>query len=201
MATAKGVIQCYAAQAEVEAAHRVIVAADLAEGGAEHASLLPMIEAARPMGTDQTVVTADAGYHSKESLEALRAISTSALIADLGMRKCDERLADQGKHRAKGDPLHDKRAPKEDAPRTFKASESGYDSESNRCIWPAGKALYSSGGDVVIRGVTLHRVKGAIRDCEPCKFRQQCLLSLDRSCIRQVSLNLSRPRPVDAMTL
>ena len=77
MATGKGVIQGYAARAAVDAKHRVIVAADLAEGATEQASLLSMIEAARPMGTDQTMITADAGYHSKDNVEVSRAIQFS----------------------------------------------------------------------------------------------------------------------------
>lgn len=201
MATGKGVIQGYAAQAAVDAKRRVIVAADLAEGGTEQASLLPMIEAARPMGTDQTVITADAGYHSKDNLEALRASETPALIADPGMRKRDERLKGQAKHKAKGDPLHDKRASDEGPAGTFKASEFRHDPETNRCICPAGKALYSSGSEVVIKGIALHRFKGAIRDCEPCGLRRQCLRHPDKTRMRQVSINLNRPKPVDAMAL
>lgn len=198
MATGKGVIQGYAAQAAVDAKRRVIVAADLAEGGTEHGSLLPMVDSARPMGTDQTLITADAGYHSKDNLEALRKSETPALIADPGMRKRDERLAGQDKHRAKGDPLHDKSASKDAAPKTFKASDFHHDAEANRCICPAGKALYSSGSEVVINGYTLHRFKGAIRDCEPCELRTQCLRKPETSRVRQVSINLNRAKPLDA---
>jgi hypothetical protein len=160
-----------------------------------------MVDAARPMGTDQTVFTADAGYHSKDNLEALRESQTPALIADQGMRKRDERLAEQGKHRDKGDPLHDKRAPKDAAPKTFTASEFRHDAENNRCICPAGKALYSSGSEVVINGYTLHRFKGAIRDCEPCELRSQCLRKPETSRFRQVSINLNRAKPIDATEL
>ncbi|MGD9713255.1 MAG: IS1182 family transposase [Thermomicrobiales bacterium] len=201
MATGKGVIQGYAAQAAVDAKHRVIVAADLAEGGTEQASLLPMIEAARPLGTDQTLITADAGYHSKDNLEALRASGTPVLVADPGMRKRDERLKDQAKHKAKGDPLHDKRGPGESASKTYKADAFRYDPETNRCICPAGKALYSSGSEVVIKGITFHRFKGAIRDCGQCELRRQCLRDPGKTRIRQVAINLNRPKPVDAMTL
>jgi transposase len=44
MATAKGVIQGYAAQAAVDSAHQVIVAADVIGSGSEQAMLLPMID-------------------------------------------------------------------------------------------------------------------------------------------------------------
>jgi transposase len=44
MATNKGVIQGYAAQAVVDSAHQVIVAADVTGSGSEQSMLLPMIE-------------------------------------------------------------------------------------------------------------------------------------------------------------
>ena len=44
MATSKGVIQGYAAQAAVDAMHQIIVAADVLGSGSEQAALLPMIE-------------------------------------------------------------------------------------------------------------------------------------------------------------
>ena len=46
MATSKGVIQGYAAQAAVDSAHQIIVAADLIGSGSEQSMLLPMIEQA-----------------------------------------------------------------------------------------------------------------------------------------------------------
>ena len=46
MATGKGIIQGYAAQAAVDSAHQIIVAADITGSGSEQAMLLPMIEQA-----------------------------------------------------------------------------------------------------------------------------------------------------------
>jgi hypothetical protein len=60
--------------------------ADLAEGGSEQSSLPPMIEAARPMGTAQTLITGDAGYHSKDNVEALRASQTPVRRATTRLR-------------------------------------------------------------------------------------------------------------------
>jgi hypothetical protein len=64
MATSKGVIQGYAAQAAVDAGHQVIVAAEVIGSGSEQAMLLPMIGRAQALANEQTVMTADAGYHS-----------------------------------------------------------------------------------------------------------------------------------------
>jgi hypothetical protein len=64
MATSKGVIQGYAAQAAVDSAHQVIVAADVIGSGSEQAMLLPMIEQSAAYREAHTLITADAGYHS-----------------------------------------------------------------------------------------------------------------------------------------
>jgi transposase len=201
MATSKGVIQGYAAQAAVDSKNQVIVAADVAGSGSEQASLLPMVQASKPFATQTTVITADAGYHNQANLEKLQEQSTPAMIADNEMRKRDERFRDQGKHKAKADPLYDKGAAKEEAPKLFKASEFRYDKQNNRCICPAGKALYSSGSEVQIKGITFHRFKGAIRDCEPCGMREQCLRKPQSTRIRQVAINLHRTKPLTAVEL
>jgi len=199
MATSKGVIQGYAAQAAVDARRQVIVAADVAGSGSEQASLLPMVEASRAFADPDTVMTADAGYHSTANVQALEVQGIPAMIADAGMRKRDERLRGQAKHKAKPDPLYDKGAAEPEGPKTFKASEFRYDKKNNRCICPAGKALYSSGSEVQVKGITFHRFKGAIRDCEPCHLRTQCLRAPDKTKIRQVAINLHRARPLDAV--
>jgi Transposase DDE domain len=70
MATGKGVIQGYAAQAAVDSAHQIVVAADVTGSGSEQAMLLPMIEQAA-LREDHTLITADAGYYSDENILAL----------------------------------------------------------------------------------------------------------------------------------
>ena len=77
MATSKGVMQGYAAQAAVDSANQVIIAADVVGSGSEQAMLLPMIEQASPFRTPDTLVTADAGYHSM-ALVAKAATATTA---------------------------------------------------------------------------------------------------------------------------
>lgn len=72
-ATSKGVLQGYAAQAVVDSHHQVIVAAQAVGSGSEQSSLLPMIDQSKALATTQTVMAADAGYHSKENLEKLMA--------------------------------------------------------------------------------------------------------------------------------
>jgi hypothetical protein len=54
MASGKGVIRGYSAQAAVDARHQVNAAADVT--GSERAMLLPMIEQVQPFATGQTVL-------------------------------------------------------------------------------------------------------------------------------------------------
>ncbi|MBC7380196.1 MAG: transposase, partial [Burkholderiaceae bacterium] len=81
MATSKGVIQGYAAQAAVDASHQVMVAADVTGSGSEQAMLLPMIEQTAGWRAEHTLITADAGYHSKENLQALHDAGIAAMVA------------------------------------------------------------------------------------------------------------------------
>lgn len=187
MATSKGVIQGYAAQAAVDASHQVIVAADVIGSGAEQPMLLPMIEQTQPVRAEKTVITADAGYHSKENMEALQAAGIAALVADAQMRKRDERLASQGHHKAKPDPLHDKRGVQRTV-RLFRPGEFIFDEQTNSCRCPAGQRLYSSGSHCKINGRIAHKFKGTKGGCGSCEMRAQCLRHPERTPVRQVAI-------------
>jgi hypothetical protein len=115
MATSKGVIQGYTGVAAVDAKHQIIVEAQAHGTGSEQALLMPMVKAAAPLCTPDTLITADAGYHSDANLKALAEQDRPALIADNQMRKRDERFKDQAKYKAQPDPLYDKAHPKKGA--------------------------------------------------------------------------------------
>lgn len=157
MATSKGVIQGYAAQAAVDESHQVIVAADVVGSGSEQAMLLPMIEQAQAVADDDTIMTADAGFHSHENMNALCARGIPALVADGQMRKRDERFASQQRHRDRPDPLHDKTKVQERIIRLFRPSDFIVEAQGNRCICPAGQTMYSSGSRCRINGRLAHR--------------------------------------------
>ena len=97
MATSKGVMQGDAAQAAVDSANQIIIAADVVGSGSEQAMLLPMIEQATPYRASNTLVTADAGYHSDANIEQLMQQGIPAMLADNQMRSRDERFANQDK--------------------------------------------------------------------------------------------------------
>jgi hypothetical protein len=187
MATSKGVIQGYAAQAAVDSAHQVIVAAGVLGSGSEQSALMPMIDKARAFITPATVITADAGYHSEENLRALQSQNIAAMIADNGMRKRDERFGDQGKHKAKADPLYDKTKPA-NKPRLFRPSDFVHDPHTNTCTCPAGEVLYSNGSHCTANGRQHHKFTGAKRSCVPCALRDRCLRRPEVTQVRQVAI-------------
>jgi hypothetical protein len=196
MATGKGVIQGYAAQAAVDSAHQVIVAAEVTGSGSQQAMLVPMVQASAAFRSTDTLITADAGYHSTENLQALAPQSIDALIADNQMRQRDERYESQDKHKAKPDPLYLKKPTgqnQEDQkvrlyrPEDFRVSE-----DQSHCICPAGRKLYSNGNGngsgCTINGRSAHKYTGSQSACGPCEHRSRCLRHPQRTAVRQVAI-------------
>ena len=170
MATSKGVIQGYAAQAAVDASHQVIVAADVTGSGSEQSMLLPMIEQTEAVRSTHTIFTADAGYHSQENLQALHDAGIAAMVADGQMRKRDERFATQGHQKTKPDPLYDKSGGQRQPLRLFRPGDFIVDAQANSCICPAGQTLYSNGGHCKINGRIAHKFTGTKAGCGACKL-------------------------------
>jgi transposase len=176
MATNKGVIQGYAAQAAVDSAHQVIVAADVIGSGSEQAMLLPMIEQSKPYREDHTLITADAGYHSDANVKHLKDHDIAALIADNQMRSRDERFEAQAKYKENPDPLSRKTAtgqPKE--VKRFGPKDFEFNND-NTATCPAGN-LMSSSGTIYISSRGLHYQTYAAKevDCTACPLSKQCL--------------------------
>ncbi len=71
----------------------------------------PFVAAMQGLLTAESLITADAGYHSDANVQQLAAMSVDALIADNDMRRRDERFATQDHHKAFHNPLHDKANP------------------------------------------------------------------------------------------
>jgi len=188
MATSKGVIQGYAAQAAVDNAHQVIVAADVIGSGSEQSMLHPMVEQCQPYRTDQTVITADAGYHSDMNIEQLMQQGIPALIADNQMRKRDERFNDQGKHKAKADTLYEKKSTtQEKIVKLFRPADFHFN-DDNTAICPAGKLLTSNGSlYLTAKGQRYHQYLAQVSDCRHCSKRTQCLRNPTSQRGRQVT--------------
>jgi transposase len=186
MATGKGVIQGYTGVAAVDGKHQIIVEAQAHGTGSEHELLLPVVIAMKDVLADNSVITADAGYHSEENLQKLAAMKVEALIADNGMRQRDERFATQDRYKDAPDPLYDKSNPETKAA-LYQPSDFIYDAEAKTCVCPAGKSLYGNGSHCLTNGYVSIRFRGAQRDCVPCSHRDQCLRTPSKTKTRQVA--------------
>jgi transposase len=172
MATGKGVIQGYAAQAAVDSAHQIIVAADVIGSGSEQAMLLPMIGKAS-LREASTLITADAGYYSDENVAALHERGIPALIADNGMRQRDERI-DNAHYKAKGEVLYDKRA--DIRPIKLYRPEHFTFNGDLTATCPAGKTLTSNGRVYTHpSGAKVQPFKARDEDCRGCAHKHRCL--------------------------
>jgi transposase len=193
MATSKGVIQGYAAQAAVDSAHQVIVAADVIGSGSEQAMLLPMIDRSAPVRHTDTLITADAGYHSDANIAALHERGIAAMVADNGMRQRDERI-DNAHHKAKGDALYDKAAVK--TLRFFRPEDFKFN-DDHTAICPAGRTLSSNGRIYGQRGHRFQRYEASAAHCSSCRLRTQCLRNPQTRRGRQVARFDRRQRDAD----
>jgi transposase len=187
MATDKGVIQGYTGVAAVDAKHQIIVDAQAHGTGSEQEVLLPVVEALAALRTSDTVLTADAGYHSEANLAALAAREVAALIADPDMRKRDERFADREHHTTAPNPLHDKSGTTKKTLPVFAPSDFTYDAEARTCVCPAGKSLNRRGARNVTNGYVGEHFQGAKRDCAPCALRDKCLRTPTSTVVRNVA--------------
>ncbi len=202
MATSKGVIQGYCGVAAVDDRHQIIVEAQAHGTGSEQELLLPVVKATASLRSPDTLITADAGYHSEANLTALAAQQIPALIADHQMRKRDERFADQGKYKQLPDPLYDKAHPKKGA-RHYLPRDFAYDAEQGTCLCPAGKSLYQNGTNCIHNGQVATKFQGALRDCLPCQQRDKCLRRPQTTKARQVSFFRGKadPAAINVMAL
>lgn len=184
MATSKGVIQGYAAQAAVDSAHQIIVAAEVIGSGSEQAMLLPMIDKSQPVRHTDTLITADAGYHSDANVGALQAQGIPAMIADNQMRQRDERI-DNAHHKAKDEPLYDKTAVK--TLKFFRPEDFRFE-DDNTATCPAGKTLSGNGSWYRTgQGPRYQRFEAQAQDCSRCHLRTRCQRDITSTRGRQVS--------------
>jgi hypothetical protein len=191
MPTAKGVVQGYTGVAAVDEKHQVIVEAQAHGTGSEQELLGPVSDALKALRAANTVLSADAGYHSEDNLKQLEAQGIEAFIPDNGYRKRDPRYEGQDQHSAKPDALWDKR-PKPDKAVLFRPRDFQVAEDLSHCICPAGKRLYRNGANCNFGGQRAVKFTGAKRDCEKCPLRAQCLRHPQRTEVRQVAIFLGK---------
>ena len=192
LAIAEGVIQAYTAVAAVDSQHQIIVAVKAHGSGSEQSTLLPMVRATDGIRHSETLITADAGYHSEDNVRALHEANIPALIVDGHMRKNDERFKVQSKYKLPPDPITDKSKTAEQlkaaqAKHRYQPKDFIHDALTKSCICPEGKALYSNGSRCVIDGRVYHKFTGNKTHCTTCTQRDKCLRTPEKTEVRQMS--------------
>jgi transposase len=199
LSTDKGVFQGYSGIAVVDAAHQVIIEAQAHGTGSEQELLLPVLDACAAQCDENTVVVADAGYHSEANLAGLAERGIDALIADPRMRHRDERYAEQHKHRDKPDPLHDK-SRKAKTSEVFGADAFAVAEDHSHAICPAGQRLYRN-GDCVVGAYRAIKFRAPASACSACPLRAQCLRKPNTTLTRQFAVLIRRPQVTYTATM
>ena len=146
-----------------------------------------MVAATAALRTPDTVITADAGYHSEANLTAVADAGVTVLIAVGGMRQRDERYATQGRYTTRPDPRHATLTPARNPLTVFGPEDCTYDPVARTCVCPAGQSLDRTGGRNVTGDHVGAHCRGATRDCGPCALRVQCLRTPEPTPVRHVA--------------
>ena len=184
MLTSHGVIQGYNGVAAVDDKHQIVVGAEAFGQGPENNLLQPMLETVSDnLGEgyiNSTKVTADSGFHCKDSVEYCFNESIDAYVADGNFRKRDPRFIDR-----------DRFQPENRKAKWFKADDFEYDAETNSCLCPAGNAMWESGTRVIDDNEYITFI-GYLNECNDCPLQKQCMRKPVKKCGRQVSIKLDR---------
>jgi hypothetical protein len=145
-----------------------------------------VLEALQPQPAPESVMTADAGYHSAANLAELERRGIDAYIPDAGYHTRDPRFAAQQCHRDKPEPLYDK-TPNPDKPRLFRAQAFRPAAGLSHCLCPAGKRQYRHGRHHDLHGIEAVKFTGPKRECMGCSLRHP-----QSRAVRQVAIFLGR---------
>ena len=184
MLTSHGVLQGYNGVAAADDKHQIIVGAEAFGQGPENNLLKPMIEnVGANLGEGyihRAKMTADSGFHCKDSVEYCFDENIDAYLADGNFRKRDPRFIDR-----------DRFQPKNRKAKFFKAEDFDYEPSTQRCRCPAGKDMWPSGRRA-IEGNAYVSFTGYLNTCINCPLQKQCMRHPVKSCGRQVSIKLER---------
>jgi transposase/C4-type Zn-finger protein len=191
MKTSHGVIQGYTGVASVDSKHQVVVQAEAFGQGQEHGLLKPALEGINATFSDSSKptqrrikkakITADSGYHNRETLEYLETEKVDGYIADTGFRARDPRFKDYK--------TPDERNKRKDKER-FTQEEFTIDIKNESCRCPAGHALYLKARRARIGHHLFMQFQAHEKDCMHCGLRKRCLKSEQQRTPRQVNVAL-----------
>jgi transposase len=198
MKTSQGVIQGYDGVTAVDGKHQIIVHAEAFGEAQEHDLLEPMVEGVRDnflsIGKEEDIfikakLAADSGFHTENNMEMLFTEGIDAYVADNLFRKRDPRFAESDRYKERS---KKERIKREGCNSCFTTRDFVFDHDLRYCRCPAGKRLYRSGGNVVVKNFRAYKFKGPKSACLPCVLRAQCLRYPERTEIRQVAYFVGR---------
>lgn len=191
MKTSHGVIQGYTGVAAVDSAHQVVVHAEAFGQGQEHGLLKPVIEgvretfAASPERLREALrsakITADAGYHNRDTLQYLEAERIDGYIADTGFRARDPRFKDYKRHKPE-----ERIKPSE----RFTRADFDVDLAAKTCRCPAGRPMWLKAERARIGHHLFMQFQAREKDCRGCGRRRRCLKNPNQPTPRQLHVAL-----------
>ena len=191
MKTSHGVIQGYTGVAAADSLHQVVVHAEAFGQGQGHGLLKPMIEGIRETFKEsrpkeakklrKAKVTADSGYHNRDTLEYLEAEGLDGYLADSGFRSRDPRFKDHKAAKARN-----KRKDKE----RFSQSEFRVDRNKETCYCPAGNPMWLKARRAKIGHQRFMQFQGYEEECNACGLRKRCLRNPNQKTPRQINITL-----------
>ena len=200
MKTSKGVIQGYDGVTVVDDKHQVIVHAEAFGKGQEHDLLKPMLDGTREnfraIGKEENVfektkLVADSGFHKEENMKMLLEEGIDGYVADPHFRKRDPRFAEVDKYKERFNKEHAKYYGTTTG--MYRVKDFTMSKDKSHCICPAGKRMYRSGSNVMIRGKNAFKFRGNKTDCRACEYREKCLRTPEQTETRQVHFFKGRP--------
>lgn len=191
MKTSHGVIQGYTGVAAADSKYQVVLHAEAFGQGQEHGLLEPMIEGvhdAFEAGSEtsqqairKAKVTADSGYHNRETLEYLETEGIDGYLADTGFRSRDPRFKDYKEAKTRN-----KRKQQE----CFTQSEFKIDQDKQTCRCPAGESMWLKASKARIGHHLFMQFQAYEKDCQGCGLRKRCLRNEHQATPRQINIAL-----------
>jgi transposase len=180
MSTSHGVIQGYNGIAAVDEKNQLIVWAEAFGDSTESQHLPDILDGIKAtfneMGVsedifDETVITADSGFHSEKNMQILFENSITAFVADNQFRKRDVRFDSAQDHKKKQvvnwKPIKGKKY--------FSADEFVYDERCGKLICPGGYAMKVKCRNLQSSGYTGIAYIGERKNCRSCSLRSRCI--------------------------
>ncbi len=197
MATDKGIVQGYNAQAMVDEEHQVIVHAEAYGNSHDHGNLEPMVDGTKEnlqaIGKDEDALkdkelSADANYHNKHALQKCEDEQIDAYIPDTKFRKRDVRFAERDKYKERHRQEHKSQS------NHYTQEDFIYDQARDCYLCPQGEDLRLNARRQT-RGMRIVRIyHAAERSCADCPVRSRCLIG-PRGKYRSLTITVERIDP------